>query len=310
MRVESERTRASIPKSKTVDQIVNALSFDVEDYYHVTAFEDAIDRDTWDAQPRRVAANTHALLAMLGEVDIKATFYFLGWVADREPDLVRAVAAAGHEIACHGYSHRLIYTQKRVEFIEETHRAKSILEDLAQVPVTSYRAASYSITTQSLWALDILYEEGFRTDSSVFPIHHDRYGLLGGPRLPHIVSLPNGGRLIEFPISTVKALGMTFPVSGGGYFRLYPYALSRWLAERVNAAGDPFMFYLHPWEIDPEQPRVSAGGLSSFRHYNNIERCRMRLARFLREFRFSTVSACLAHHYGEAELPVHTYPSP
>ncbi|MEZ5550287.1 MAG: DUF3473 domain-containing protein [Pseudomonadales bacterium] len=287
--------------------IVNALSFDVEDYFHVAAFDAAIDRASWNDRPRRVDANTRGLLDLLSEAGTRATFYVLGWVAEREPDLVKAIAAAGHEVASHGYSHRLIYRQDPAEFREETRRSKALLEDLTGTPITSYRAASYSITAQSLWALDILYECGFRTDSSIFPIRHDLYGLAGGPIYPHRLQLDGGGELLEFPISTLKVAGLTLPVSGGGYFRLYPYALSRMLARRVNAQHRPFMFYLHPWEIDPEQPRIDAGAFSRFRHYNNLEKCRSRLVRLLQDFRFSTVSDSIARNYHVADLPVHSY---
>jgi len=287
---------------------LNALSFDVEDYFQVSAFSGAIDRDDWDGHALRVGDNTRVLLDLLAEHDVRATFYTLGWVAERAPEVVKQIAAAGHEVACHGYSHKLIYTQTPDEFRDETVRAKAVLEDLVQVPVTSYRAASYSITPQSLWALDILFEAGFTTDSSIFPIRHDRYGLLGGPLQPHYLDLPGGGRLLEFPISTLRTLGLSLPVSGGGYFRLYPYWLSRHLARRVNAEGRPFMFYLHPWEVDPEQPRIQVNALTRFRHYNNLHKCHERLDRLLSEFRFGTLSQSIGATYGEKpQLPCHAY---
>jgi len=287
--------------------ILNALSFDVEDYFQVSALAASVDRDEWTAIERRVDRNTRGLLEMLDAADVRATFYVLGWVAEHEPALVRAIADAGHEVASHGYSHQLIYEQSAEVFRDETRRSKALLEDLTQRPITSYRAASYSITPRSLWALDILYEEGFRTDSSIFPIRHDRYGLTGGPQDPYLLELPGGGRLLEFPISTVRALGLTLPVSGGGYFRLYPYPLSQKLAQRVNDAGRPFVFYLHPWEIDPEQPRVEANLLSRFRHYNNLARTRPRLEQLLSDFRFTTVSECIAANYPDGALPTHRY---
>ena len=290
-----------------MQNILNALTFDVEDYFQVSAFNNAVDRSSWNDRKRRVDGNTRGLLEILDTANIKATFYILGWVAEREPELVKAIAAAGHEVASHGYSHKLIYTQAQTEFTEETHKSKAILEDLVQTPVTSYRAASYSITRASLWALDVLYEAGFRTDSSIFPIRHDRYGLLGGPLEPHCLELQNGGRLVEFPISTLKTAGVTVPVSGGGYFRLYPYALSRGLARRVNAQGRPFVFYLHPWEIDPEQPRVDVSGFTRFRHYNNLSKCRRRLEHLLTDFRFSTVTNCIESNYGDNALTSYSY---
>lgn len=287
---------------------LNALSFDVEDYFQVSAFNDAIGRERWREHRLRVDRNTRLLLDLLAQYGVKATFYTLGWVAEREPQLIKDIAAAGHEVACHGYSHQLVYNQTPEEFREETQRSKAVLEDLAQTPVTSYRAASYSITRESLWALDVLHEEGFTTDSSIFPIRHDRYGLRGGPLEPHYLVLRNGGRLMEFPISTVKCLGISVPVSGGGYFRLYPYRLSRYLARRVNQEGRPFVFYLHPWEVDPEQPRIKVDALTHFRHYNNLDKCRGRLEQLLKDFRFGTVSEAIRQRYGEQpDLPVHFY---
>lgn len=287
---------------------LNALSFDVEDYFQVSAFNGVVARDTWDDRPLRVDRNTRVLLDLLDEHGVKATFFTLGWVAERVPALIKAIAAAGHEVASHGYSHRLIYSQTPREFAEETRRSKAVLEDLAQTSVTCYRAASYSITQKSLWALDVLHEEGFTTDSSIFPIRHDRYGLLGGPLAPHYLELPGGGRLMEFPISTLKMAGLSLPVSGGGYFRLYPYGLSRFLARQVNAEGRPFVFYLHPWEVDPDQPRIDVGAFTRFRHYNNLDKCRARLSRLLEDFRFGTVSQSIAEHYGqEPDLAIHCY---
>lgn len=272
--------------------MLNALTFDVEDYFQVSALADAVDRASWDAMPRRVERNTDVLLEALASSNTRATFFFLGWVAEREPQLVRRVAAAGHEVACHGYSHRLVYEQTPAEFREETLRSKALLEDLAQVPVLGYRAASYSITRRSLWALDALIEAGFAYDSSIFPVHHDRYGISDAPRAPHLIER-DGGQLVEFPLSTAQLPGMRLPVAGGGYFRIFPYAVTQWALRRVNAEGLPFIFYLHPWEVDPGQPRVKTGLLSRFRHYTNLDRCEARLRRLLGEFRFVTVREAL-----------------
>jgi len=286
----------------------NALTFDIEDYFQVSAFNGVIDRADWESLERRVDYNTRRLLAVLEETDTRATFYILGWVAEREPQLLQTIADAGHEIACHGYSHKLIYTQSPEEFAEETRRAKASLEDAVGRPVTSYRAASYSITDASLWALDILFEQGFQTDSSIFPIRHDRYGLRGGPNDPHYLQLPAGGRILEFPLTTTPVAGVGLPASGGGYFRLYPYWLSRLLARRVNAAGRPLMFYLHPWELDPDQPQITVGAFTRFRHYNNLQRCETRLRNLIADFNFTTVSDCLAQRYGDlSQLPCHAY---
>lgn len=266
--------------------MLNALSFDIEDYFQVAALSAAVSRLSWDSTPRRVEGNTGLLLDILAANSTRATFFFLGWVAEREPHLVRRVAAAGHEIACHGYSHRLVYEQTPAEFREETLRSKALLEDQAQVPVLGYRAASYSITRRSLWALDTLVEAGFVYDSSIFPVRHDTYGIPEAPRAPHLIQR-EVGRLVEFPPSTACVPGVRLPVAGGGYFRIFPYGVTRWAVRRVNAEGLPFIFYLHPWEVDPGQPRVRASWLSRFRHYTNLERCEARLRRLLGEFQFA-----------------------
>lgn len=267
----------------------NALSFDVEDYFQVAALASAVDRGSWDAQPSRVGANTARLLDLLAERKVRATFFVLGWIAERHPAIVRRIAAAGHEIACHGYSHELIYRQTPEAFREETRRSKGILEQQAQARVRGYRAATWSITRQSLWALDILGELGFDYDSSIFPTHHDLYGIPEAPRVPHRLTLPGGGTLLEFPPSTVRLGPLNLPVAGGGYFRLLPLAVTRWAIRRVNGEGLPFLFYLHPWEIDPDQPRMKVGLKSRLRHYTNIDSCERKLAALLDEFPMGTV---------------------
>ncbi len=273
--------------------IRNALTVDVEDYFHVSAFADAIRRSDWDTRQLRVEDNTQRLLDLFEDNGVKATFFVLGWVAERLPALVGDIAARGHEVACHGYSHQLVYNQTPQEFRDETLRARDLLEDIVQRPVRGYRAASYSITERSRWALDILAEAGFVYDSSIFPVHHDRYGIPGAPQYPYTLDTPAGHKLVEFPLSTVKLFGMRLPIAGGGYFRLYPYPFSRSGLGRINHGGRPFIFYLHPWEIDPQQPRVSAGWVSRFRHYNNLHRCEARLKRLLADFSFGTAEDVL-----------------
>jgi polysaccharide deacetylase family protein (PEP-CTERM system associated) len=274
--------------------IRNALTVDVEDYFQVAAFFDEVDPTTWDGFPLRVERNTHRLLDLFGRYGVQATFFVLGWVAERCPELVRAIATCGHEVACHGYSHRLIYQQTPLVFREETLRAKSCLEDQAQRPVFGYRAASYSITRSSLWALDVLAELGFLYDSSIFPIRHDRYGIPDSPRWPYRIGTANSGRIVEFPPSTLAVGSYRLPVAGGGYFRIYPYLFTRFALSRINRReGRPFIFYLHPWEIDPGQPRIRARWLSSFRHYTNLGRCEERFCRLLRDFQFATVGEVL-----------------
>lgn len=272
------------------------MTVDVEDYFHVSAFSNHIDRNHWDRYACRVEANTHKLLDMFDRAGVKATFFVLGWVAERYPVLAREIGARGHEVACHGYSHELVYRQTPAVFREESGRAKAVLEDAVQKPVNGYRAASYSITSRSTWALDVLAELGFQYDSSIFPVHHDRYGMPDARRDPHALKTPAGHSLVEFPLSTFQIMGYRLPVSGGGYFRLFPYWFTRYALGRINSSEQlPFIFYLHPWEIDPAQPRIRAGLLSRFRHYQNLDRCQQRLARLLQDFSFDTVERVLAN---------------
>jgi len=273
---------------------LNAFTIDVEDYFHVAALSSAISRTSWESREFRVSASTERLLAMLGERGISGTFFVLGWVAERVPELVRRIAAAGHEIACHGYSHQLIYTQSQETFRDETRHAKQLLEDLIGEPVRGYRAASFSITPKSRWALDTLIDLGFEYDSSIFPVRHDRYGMPGAARSPGTVESPSGRKIVEFPMSTALFGGIPVPVSGGGYFRLLPYRFVRAGLRRINERdGMPFTFYLHPWEIDPQQPRMKVGLLSRVRHYTNLDRCEERLKRLLGEFRFTSMRRVL-----------------
>jgi polysaccharide deacetylase family protein (PEP-CTERM system associated) len=267
----------------------NALTVDVEDYFHVAALAPNIHRDTWTSRESRVVSNTQKLLAIFEQFDVRGTFFVLGWVAERYPQLVRDIAARGHEIACHGFSHRLVYEQTLEEFYEETLRSKNLLEDITGSAVIGYRAASYSIVRESLWALDILVDLGFTYDSSIFPVRHDRYGIPNAERAPHRMTTSNGKSIVEWPLATAKILGFRLPVAGGGYFRLLPYWLSRWGLASINRRElRPFIFYLHPWEIDPEQPRVDASRLSRFRHYTNLDKCEERLRRLLGEFQFGS----------------------
>ncbi len=274
--------------------MINALTIDVEDYFHVAALSSRIDRRAWDSFHSRVEANTNRLLDILDQHRVKATFFVLGWVAERFSTLVRGIAIRGHEIACHGLSHQLIYNQTIAEFRQETVRAKSVLEDIVQKPVFGYRAASYSITKRSMWALDILVELGFSYDSSIFPVRHDLYGIPRSRREPYVVRTANGSSIIEFPLSTIELFSYRLPVSGGGYFRLFPYAITKKALKTINEKeGRPFIFYLHPWEIDPAQPRFQVPWLSQFRHYHNLEKTEARLNRLLSDFEFGTVQEVL-----------------
>jgi polysaccharide deacetylase family protein (PEP-CTERM system associated) len=247
----------------------NVVSVDVEDYFHAEAFSDVVDRARWDSYTSRVVPNTHRLLELLGGLNVHATFFVLGWVAERFPALVREIAAGGHELACHSYWHRLIYKLDPAEFREDTRRAKSIIEQISGQPVNGYRAPTYSVTDRSVWALDILTEVGFTYDSSIFPIHHDRYGMPGAPRAPFRFQTPSGP-MTEFPITTFRLGGYNLPVGGGGYLRLLPELYTRLGLRRVQKEGLPIVIYIHPWEVDPDQPRLPGRLSSRLRHYTNL----------------------------------------
>jgi polysaccharide deacetylase family protein (PEP-CTERM system associated) len=281
------------------------LTFDVEDYFHVANFDELIPRWQWDTLEPRIEASTHKILAALERAGTQATFFLLGWVADRHRNLVRDIQAAGHEIGCHGYWHRLIYRQTPTEFREDLCRARDVLQDIAGERITAYRAPCFSITPRSLWALDVLIEEGFRIDSSIFPTRHDRYGIAGARTEPHCLHRP-AGDLWEFPLPIRRVFGFPLPVGGGGYFRLYPYGLTRRALRSINAAGQPFVTYLHPWELDPEQPRLAPGRMRAFRHYVNLKRTEARLAALLQDFRFGTLTQALAQ-FTTTQEPVATF---
>lgn len=282
-----------------MNSVRNAFSIDIEDYFHVSAFESVVDRRDWGSLPSRVVGNTERLLGVLAEHNITATLFVLAWVAERHPELIRSAAQAGHEIACHGYSHQRAYRQTEAVFREETLRAKHILEDCIGQPVVGYRAASFSVTEQSQWVLDVLLDAGFQYDSSIYPIRHDNYGMPSAKTTPGLLQTPSGRTIIEFPLSTVNLLGVSVPVGGGGYFRLYPYWLTRRLLGIIGRRGQPINFYCHPWELDTQQPRFEGTPWKSrFRHYNNIDRFETRLRKLLAEFNFTTCCNVL----GDLEL--------
>ena len=262
--------------------ITNALTIDVEDYFQVSAFAPHIARSDWDRRECRVERNVERILEMLAAHDVKATFFTLGWIAERYPALVRAIVAQGHELASHGYGHQRVSDLSRAEFCADIERAKGILEDLSASAVQGYRAPSFSIGAANLWALDCLAQAGYRYSSSIYPIHHDHYGMPDAPRFAHRVDCG----LLEIPVTTLRVLQRNLPSSGGGYFRLLPYAVSRWMLRQVNATdGQAAIFYFHPWEIDVDQPRIA--GISAktrFRHYLNLGRMEARLRRLLADF--------------------------
>ena len=264
--------------------IQNYLTVDVEDYFQVSAFQDIVKSADWGGMEQRVERNTDIILTLLAECQIKATFFIVGWIAERFPQLVKKIHYQGHDIGCHSYWHRKVYDLSPEEFATDTRKVKDILEDIIGEQVCGYRAPSYSITKNSLWALDILKDLGFLYDSSIFPIYHDTYGIPDAPRYAYHHS--NG--LLEYPISTSLIMGRKIPVSGGGYFRLFPYWFTRYALRSINQReGQPFLFYLHPWELDPEQPRFQqANILSKFRHYNQLGRTRDRFKQLLADFSF------------------------
>ena len=271
--------------------MLNALTIDVEDYFQVNAFAKHVQQDQWDSFPLRVDDNTRRILDLLDTFAIKATFFILGWVAQRLPELVKEIRRRGHEIACHGYGHELIYQIGPERFRADIRRSKSLLEDQCGVRVCGYRAPSYSITKQSLWALDILVEEGFSYDSSIFPVLHDTYGIPDAERFPHTIQT-GAGPLVEFPLTTLPfQLGwkeMRLPIAGGGYLRLLPAELIRWGIARINQQErQPAVLYFHPWEIDPDQPRIKSSMKSRFRHYLNLEKTEGKLRNLLGRLEFS-----------------------
>ena len=292
--------------------VVNAMSIDVEDYFHVSVFDGIVPRSEWDRMESRVVANTHRILEIFAEFGVSSTFFVLGWVAERFPTLVQDIVRSGHELASHGFAHRLIYDQTLTAFRSDVRRAKRVLEDAGGVAVYGYRAPSYSITPKSLWALDVLLEEGYEYDSSIFPIRHDRYGIPVSARKPYAIE--RAGRvLIEIPGSTTRVGPMNLPVAGGGYFRLLPYAWTRWGIARLNRQeAHPAIFYLHPWEIDPDQPRLPCGRLSRLRHYRNLENTQERLRALLTDFRFGPIRDVVSQYRTQfdaapaaAPLPYH-----
>jgi len=288
--------------------MLNALTIDVEDYFQVNAFTKHIRQDQWSSYPLRVDDNTRRILDMLDSFNIKATFFVLGWVAERCPSLVKDIHSAGHEVACHGYWHQQVTSQSRQKFREDIRTSKTLLEDLIGQAVLGYRAPSYSISTTSLWAFDELLEAGFKYDSSVFPIYHDLYGIPHWPRFPFPVVKDNhdewspstapglqtigtSDRILEIPITTLNIAGKNLPIAGGGYFRLFPYCISRWGLRRINRTeNQSFVFYLHPWELDPQQPRINGVGFKSrFRHYLNLDKTEHRFQNLLTDFRFTSL---------------------
>jgi polysaccharide deacetylase family protein (PEP-CTERM system associated) len=281
---------------------VNAMSIDVEDYFQVAAFARQIDRSRWDTMPCRVERNVALILDLFDRHDTRATFFTLGWIAERYPAVVREIVARGHELASHGYGHLRANDQTPAAFREDLVRAKQILEDIGGVSVNGYRAPSFSIGADNLWAHDVIAETGHQYSSSVYPIAHDHYGMPEAPRFPW--RTPSG--LVEIPPSSLRLLGRNLPASGGGYFRLLPYTVSRWGIRRINEReGQACIFYFHPWEVDAKQPRVEdASAKSRFRHYVNLERMVGRLDRLLGDFHWDRVDRVFADWFEHVGAPL------
>lgn len=272
--------------------MLNALTIDVEDYFQVANFEKVVGFYNWDRYESRVADNTIKILDIFSEKNVKATFFVLGWIAQRFPGLVKKIHSQGHEIASHGYSHQLIYQQSPLEFKQDIRNTNILLEQITGKPVLGYRAPTYSITKDSLWALDVLNEEGFKYDSSIFPAYHDKGGISGANPYLHRIENSNGG-ILEFPISTIQILGQNIPFAGGGYFRLFPYWFVKLSMKKINNKGYPAIVHLHPWEIDPRQPRIKTDSLGRFRHYLNLDKTESKLKRLLNDFKFAPVKEVL-----------------
>jgi polysaccharide deacetylase family protein (PEP-CTERM system associated) len=297
-------------------KVRNYLSIDVEDYFQVSAFEGICPPERWDSLECRVEANTERILDILDENQVKATFFVLGWIARRYPELVRKIVERGHELASHGFNHLRVNTQERLAFREDIRSSKKLLEDLSGVAVFGYRAPSYSISKKTLWAYDELVEAGYLYDSSVFPVRHDYYGIADWPRFAFFLQrlgvgqwrpLKEGdgpGEFLEMPVTTLRLAGKNIPVAGGGYFRLFPYAVTNWAFNRINALeNQPFLFYLHPWEIDPDQPYFEdAGWKSRLRHYVNLHLTEERMQKLLRNFCFGPIRAVLDKPEMESSL--------
>jgi polysaccharide deacetylase family protein (PEP-CTERM system associated) len=291
--VGNAQTAVNAPPVGNAPTVVNAMTVDVEDYFQVQAFAHKVDRARWDAFPSRVEANVDRILQQFDRARVHATFFTLGWIAERHPALVRRIVASGHELASHGWDHTRADTQTPDAFRQDVRRTRAVLEDIAGVPVIGYRAATFSIGARNQWTFGILREEGYRYSSSVNPIAHDLYGMPDAPRAPF---RPDGDEFWEFPMTTVRAFGRNWPCSGGGYFRLLPATLYRLGLARVNdAESRPGIFYFHPWEVDPGQPRIDGVGWKSrLRHYTNLSRMAADIDQILRRFRWDRMDLVFA----------------
>ena len=281
------QTKATESLGKEASRRRHIMTVDVEDYFMVEAFRGSVRPDSWASRPSRVVNNTKKILDLFDRYEVKGTFFMVGWVAEKFPALVQDIHRRGHELACHSYWHRTVYSLTMDEFRQDTRAAVRAIEDAAGVKVRGYRAPSWSITKSCLWALDILAEEGFTYDSSIYPIRHDLYGVPGAQRFPYKQKCANGQFLQEFPPTTVRLLGMTLPAAGGGYLRIFPLAYTNWVFHKFEDSGsDRVMVYVHPWEVDPKQPRIRDKMKSRLRHYTNLRKMESRLESLCRDFLF------------------------
>ena len=282
-------------------EVRNILTFDVEEYFHASAFEKVVTPDRWPQLESRVERNVEKILDLLERYQVRATFFVLGWIGKHHPWVVKKIAALGHEVACHGYDHRLVYQMSPDDFRRQLSRSIDILQELTGKKILGFRAPSFSINKDTLWAFEILAEMGIRYDSSIFPIFHDRYGMPQTPREKFKIKTDQGAEIIELPVSSIRILGQNLPFGGGGYFRLFPLWFTNWSLRRINQRGLPAVFYLHPWELDPEQPVLEIGCWERFRHYSNLKIVEKKLERLLRAFRFCSICEFLELKQSQSE---------
>ena len=282
-------------KGTNGDASVHAMTCDVEDYFQVSAFNGILSRQDWEKFECRIPRNMDKILELFAATDVRATFFTLGWVAQTYPEVIRRVAEAGHEIASHGMEHVRVWHQDEQAFREDAGSAKKILEDVSGMPVVGYRAASWSMDERTPWAHDVLEQAGYKYSSSIYPIKHDHFGVPDAPTSPYFVG---DGELLEIPASVSSVAGRNLPAGGGGYFRLYPLAFSKWLINRIESSGTrPYVFYFHPWEMDPDQPRVAgATAKSRFRHYLNLKRFELRLSSLLQSYEWGRMDEIYLGH--------------
>jgi polysaccharide deacetylase family protein (PEP-CTERM system associated) len=274
---------------KNSNSIVNALTIDVEDWFHASVFNEKISQKQWDKCESRVVFNVDRILQILRARNVRATFFVLGWVAEKHPEVVQMIQEEGHELSTHGYAHKLIYKQTPKEFEEDVRTSIEIIEGQTGTRVVGYRAPSYSIIDRTFWAYEVIYDLGILYDSSIFPIKHDIYGVPFAPRFPYKIELDNGKEIYEFPLSTIIYFGKNFPIAGGGYFRLFPYWFIKWGIKKLNDSGKPVIIYFHPWELDPDFPRLRLGFTKNFRTYCNLILTEEKLKKLIKDFKFAPV---------------------